>query len=128
MAIVDRLEVKYAIAGVWNSIFGVLFFAGLIHFFEDELGYLVILGISYPISILQSHFVQRKFVWSSSYGYTSELMRFGIVYLVQFIANLLLLSLAVEILGKPVLMAQIVIVVILICISFIINKKWTFAG
>lgn len=128
MKIFGTTEVKYVIAGIWNSIFGVVLFATLIHLFEDELGYALILGFSYPISIVQSHYVQRRFVWESSYSYKRELTRFGAVYLFQFAANLTLLSIAVEILGFPVLIAQIVIVAILILISFVINKKWTFAG
>jgi len=121
-------EVKYVIAGIWNSIFGVVLFATLLHLFEDELSYAITLGFSYPISIVQSHYVQRGFVWESSYSYKKELTRFGAVYLFQFAANLTLLSIAVEILGFPVLISQIVIVAILILISFVINKKWTFAG
>jgi putative flippase GtrA len=121
-------EVKYVIAGIWNSIFGVVLFATLLHLFEDELSYAITLGFSYPISIVQSHYVQRRFVWESSYSYKKELTRFGAVYLFQFAANLTLLSIAVEILGFPVLISQIVIVAILILISFVINKKWTFAG
>lgn len=128
MKIFGRTEVKYVIAGIWNSIFGVVLFATLIHFFENVLGYAVILGISYPISIVQSHYVQRRFVWESSYSYKKELTRFGAVYFFQFAANLVLLSIAVEIFGLPVLISQIVIVAILILISFVINKKWTFAG
>lgn len=128
MKIFGTTEVKYVIAGIWNSIFGVVLFATLLHLFEDELSYAITLGFSYPISIVQSHYVQRRFVWESSYSYKKELTRFGAVYLFQFAANLTLLSIAVEILGFPVLISQIVIVAILILISFVINKKWTFAG
>ncbi len=128
MKIFGKTEVRYLIAGIWNSIFGVVLFATLIKYFEDSLGYVIILGISYPISIVQSHYVQRRFVWESSYSYKKELSRFGAVYLFQFATNLMLLSIAVEILGFPVLISQIVIVAILILISFVINKKWTFAG
>jgi putative flippase GtrA len=125
---IEKTEVRYVLAGIWNSLFGIALFASLMHLFSSSLNYGVILGFSYTISIVQSHFVQRKYVWSSNFGYRKELFRFGLVYVGQFIANLGLLAFMVEVLEQKVLPSQIIITGFLIGISFLINKKWTFSG
>lgn len=128
LGFLEKTEVKYVLAGIWNSVFGIALFASLLYLLSSRTSYLVILCISYIVSIFQAHFVQRKYVWNSSYGYRKELMRFGLVYVGQFTANLGLLTFMVEGLEQEVLPSQILITGFLIGVSFLINKKWTFSG
>ena len=125
---IEKTEARYILAGIWNSLFGIALFASLMHLLSNIFNYGVILGASYTISIVQSHFIQRKYVWSSNFGYRTELLRFSIVYVGQFAANLVLLAFMVEVLEQEVLPSQIIITGCLIGISFFINKKWTFSG
>jgi putative flippase GtrA len=123
----ESVQFRYLIGGIWNSIFGIVLFGILLLLLEDRIGYLGVLTISMPISITQSHYVQRKFVWSTSSNYKQELMRFSLVYALQYFLNLALLWTAVEFLEFEVFYSQLVIVGFLIVASYLLNKKWTFS-
>lgn len=123
----ENVQFRYLIGGIWNSIFGIVLFGILLLLLEDQIGYLGVLTISMPISIIQSHYVQRKFVWSTSSNYKQELMRFSLVYALQYFLNLALLWTAVEFLEFEVFYSQLVIVGFLIVASYLLNKKWTFS-
>lgn len=123
----ENVQFRYLLAGIWNSIFGISLFGILLLLLEDEIGYIGVLTISMPISIIQSHYVQRKFVWSTHSNYRKELMRFSIVYGIQYFLNIALLWGAVEILEFEVFYSQLVIVGFLVVASYLLNKKWTFS-
>lgn len=119
-------EFKYVVVGAWNTVFGIAIFGALLFALKGVTGYVGVLTISMVISVLQSHFTQRKFVWSSSASYSQELVRFSSVYCAQYLLNLLLLWIAVDIWFLPVFYSQLVIAGLLILIFFFVNKKWTF--
>jgi len=119
-------ELKYLVVGIWNTAFGVAIFGALLFALEDRAGYVVVLTISSVISVAQSHFAQRKLVWSTSASYSHELVRFSSVYGAQYILNLLLLWIAVDIWAFPVFLSQLVIAGALIVTFYFVNKKWTF--
>lgn len=117
---------KFLAVGIWNTVFAVVIFGALLFAFEDRISYVVILTISSSIAIVQSHLTQRKFVWATRASYSRELARFSLVYGAQYILNLMLLWIAVEIWSLPVFYSQIVIAGILIVTSYIVSSKWTF--
>jgi putative flippase GtrA len=55
-----------------------------------------------------------------------ELGRFSVVYSVVFVANLGLLAVAVEVIGLPVMLSQMVIGMGLVVGSYTVNRLWTF--
>ena len=120
-------EVRYAIAGIWNSIFGIALFGLLLVTLQSKIGHLWVLTITTPITVVQSHFVQRRYVWQSNSKYHHELGRFISVYSGQYVANLALLYFLVDTLNFQVFPSQLVITGILIGVSFLINRNWTFA-
>lgn len=122
----DSTTVRYLIVGAWNTLFGIAFFAVLLKYFENNLGYIGVLSVATPVAVLQSHLSQRIFVWKSNAEYRSELLRFGLVYFAQYLANLTLLFLAVDKFYFDVLASQIMIATGLIIVAFIVNKRWTF--
>ena len=124
----ENVQFRYLLGGIWNSFFGIAFFGILLLLLEDQIGYIGVLTISMPISILQSHFIQRKFVWSTTSNYKHELIRFSAVYATQYVLNVVLLWGAVELLNAPIFRSQLVIVGFLVIASYLVNKKWTFSG
>jgi putative flippase GtrA len=123
----ENVQFRYLLGGIWNSFFGIVLFGILLLLLEEQIGYLGVLTISMPISIVQSHFIQRRFVWSTSSSYRQELIRFSTVYAAQYILNVVLLWGAVELLNLPVFISQLIIVGFLIISSYLVNKKWTFS-
>jgi len=116
---------RYLLVGIWNSLFGVGVFLVLSQSFP-KLFDSVILLFSYFISIVQAHFSQRKFVWSSQAGYLGELARFSGAYISQFVVNLILLQIFVRYFGLNRSVSQMIIVVLLTIGMYFINKKGVF--
>ena len=123
---IESREVRFLLAGGWNTVFGLGVFAFLQLTVGDVIGYPAVLTISTVIAVLQSHLIQRRFVWHSTLRYGTELLRFSSVYVVQYAANLALLALAVEVMELPVVPSQVAITAVLIVSSYVVHRFWTF--
>ena len=120
-----KLVSKYLIVGIWNTAFGISVFfvaSNLLPFWPD----FSVLFLSYVISIVQSHFSQRYFVWVSKKPYIKELERFATGYFVQFLINLALLEILVKVFSLHRNYCQMFLTLTFVVISFFINKKFVF--
>jgi len=120
-----KTTTRYLLVGIWNSVFGVGIFL-ILSLSLPELSDSLILLISYLVSIVQAHFMQRKFVWSSTEKYFQELVRFSGAYISQFVANLILLQIFVRFIGLNRSVSQVIIVLILTVVMFFVNKNGVF--
>ena len=120
-----KTTTRYLLVGLWNSVFGVGIFLILSQSFQ-KLSDSLILLIAYVVSIVQAHFMQRKFVWSSNERYFQELVRFSGAYISQFVANLVLLQIFVRFIGLNRSVSQVIIVLILTVVMFFVNKNGVF--
>ena len=120
-----KTTTRYLLVGIWNSVFGVGIFL-ILSLSLPELSDSLILLISYLVSIVQAHFMQRKFVWSSTERYFQELVRFSGAYISQFVANLILLQIFVRFIGLNRSVSQVIIVLLLTVVMFFVNKNGVF--
>ena len=120
-----KTTTRYLLVGLWNSVFGVGIFLILSQSFP-KLSDSLILLIAYVVSIVQAHFMQRKFVWGSTERYFQELVRFSGAYISQFVANLVLLQIFVRFVGLNRSVSQVIIVLILTVVMFFVNKNGVF--
>ena len=120
-----KTTTRYLLVGLWNSVFGVGIFLILSQSFP-KLSDSLILLIAYFVSIVQAHFMQRKFVWSSAERYFQELVRFSGAYISQFVANLVLLQIFVRFVGLNRSISQVIIVLILTVVMYFVNKNGVF--
>ena len=119
---------RYVVVGGWNTAFGVVLFAVLLHLLADRLAYGWVLLICQVLAVLQAHWAQRRFVWRSQEPFWSELTRFSTVYIAAYVTNLALLVLFVEVLGRPVLESQLIVTILLVIATYSVNRRWTFRG
>jgi len=120
-----KTTTRYLFVGIWNSVFGVGIFL-ILSLSLPELSDSLILLISYLVSIVQAHFMQRKFVWSSTERYLQELVRFAGAYISQFAANLVLLQIFVRFIGLNRSLSQVIIVLMLAAVMYFVNKNGVF--
>ena len=120
-----KTTTRYLLVGLWNSVFGVGIFLILSQSLP-KLSDSLILLIAYVVSIVQAHFMQRKFVWSSAERYFQELVRFSGAYISQFVANLVLLQIFVRFVGLNRSVSQVIIVLILTVVMYFVNKNGVF--
>ena len=124
--IMGGTQVRYIVVGGWNTVFGLAVFAALWWLLESVIGYGVILLVCQVIATVQAHWAQRRFVWRSEAQFWPELMRFSMVYVAAYFANLGLLALCVEVIGWPVLQSQVAVTILMVVVTYSINKAWTF--
>ena len=124
--ITSSTQVRYLVVGGWNTLFGLALFAVLLWLLGGVVGYGVILLICQVIATIQAHWAQRRFVWRSESQFWPELLRFSLVYVVAYFVNLTLLTLCVEGLGWPVLQSQVAVTMLMVVLTYTINKVWTF--
>lgn len=120
-----KFRSRYLLVGIWNSIFGVSTFLVLSGLFGQEPD-ILILGISYGISIVQAHFSQRHFVWKTTTAYVPELLKFSTAYLLQFILNSALLISSEDLFDLSREVRQVIIVFLLTVFFYFINKRGVF--
>ena len=120
-----KTTTRYLLVGLWNSVFGVGVFL-ILSLSLPKLSDSLILLIAYFVSIVQAHFMQRKFVWSSAERYFQELVRFSGAYISQFVANLVLLQIFVRFVGLNRSVSQVIIVLILTVVMYFVNKNGVF--
>lgn len=100
-----------------------------LHFWlEGLVHYLIILSISYVVSITNAYVGYKLFVFRTRGNIIQEYFRFYIVYGASFIFNLLSLPLFIEMLELNVYVAQAIVTVITILGSYVLHKKFSFRG
>ncbi len=120
-----KLFSRYAAVGIWNSIFGVLNFIILSQLIEQARD-VIVLAISYAISIVQAHYSQRHLVWKSKAEYLPELLMFASAYLLQFLINVALLVISEDIVDVSREVRQVLIVALLTVVFYFVNRRGVF--
>ena len=88
--------------------------------------YLLALTLATVLAGINSYIMQRTFVWKSSANVKAEFSKFFTVFIGQFFANLVLLYVLVDNFMLPPLWTQYVLGGVLILLTYISHKHWTF--
>lgn len=119
------LQVRYVIVGLWNTFVGFALFTLFIFLFPIS-RYLLALTLATVLAGVNSYIMQRTFVWQSSANVKAEFSKFFTVFIGQFLANLVLLYVLVDYFKLPPLWTQYVLGAVLILLTYISHKHWTF--
>jgi putative flippase GtrA len=118
-------QIRYLMAGVWNTIFGIGIFYLLLKFLIG-VDYRLIFFISFVLANLQSHLTQRTLVWRSEAHYFAELVRFFVGASGILIINLLLLTYLVDFMDYPTFESQVFLTLILTIMNYFLQKHAVF--
>lgn len=124
--LLDRLIVRFGLVGVVNTAFGYGVFAALQISIGRQVHYLVVLGISHVIGVLEAYLLARWLVFQVRGRWWRELLRFWSVYLVALGINAVALPLLVEVAHLAVLPAQALIMLGTAFGSFFAHRNFTF--
>ncbi|MEW5833241.1 MAG: GtrA family protein [Campylobacterota bacterium] len=119
-------KLRYLMIGGWNTVFGYGVFAALYFWLEGVIHYLIILSISYVVSITNAYVGYKLFVFRTRGNILREYFRFYIVYGASFIFNVLSLPVFVEMLEFNMYVAQAIVTVITIVGSYVLHKNFSF--
>lgn len=124
--IAHEQKIRYLIIGGWNTVFGYGVFAALYFWLEGLIHYLIILSISYVLSITNAYIGYKLFVFRTRGNILREYLRFYVVYGAAFLVNLATLPLFVEILKLNMYVAQAIVTIITILGSYVLHKNFSF--
>jgi len=119
--------VKFILVGLWNTAIGYITFIALELLFRRQgTHYLVALVLSQIMIIANAYFCYKFWVFKTSEVSWAEPSRFGLIYGLNFLANLFLLPIFVNIAKMTPIMGQGVVVVILASANYFAHNYFTF--
>lgn len=119
------LSSRFLIAGGYNTLFGYIAFVVVKAWLPDGVHYLLVLGVSFVVSVTHAFTVQKYFVFRTRGGFLSEYVRFIVVNLNALLVNAVVLAALVE-LSIDVLLAQAISTLLTTLLSYIGHRKFTF--
>jgi putative flippase GtrA len=117
---------RFLIVGAFNTAFGFVLFALMLHLAGDRVHYLVVLVVAMIIAVLVAFAAYRIFVFKVRGDVLRDLGRFSLVYVGALAFNVIALPLLVEVVGLAILTAQAILVVSTVITSFLLHRSFSF--
>lgn len=121
-----RVQILYLAVGGWNTLFGYLNFVVLYYWLSASLPVVIILLMSYALSIANAYVCYRYVVFRSRGSVLREIPRFTSVYLIALGANLIVLPLALRWLSLNAYVVQALFTVAVVVLSYLGHKHFSF--
>jgi putative flippase GtrA len=128
-----RPEVRYLVVGGLNTAFSYGLYSGmllLLHALHVPGDYAIAITFSWIVSNVTSFVLQRRFVFHGTGHPFVEFVKFSSVTFGSFIANLLLSTAAVALLGldsaAEKLVSQLVITAVLVVVTYVLHRTFSF--
>lgn len=119
-------KIKFLIVGGWNTLFGYLIFIGLYYYFPIKMHYMLILVLSNILSITNAYISYKCLVFKTKGNYLAEYLRFYGVYGSVILLGLAMFPFMVEVLHFHPILAQTIMTIITVCISYFGHKHFSF--
>lgn len=127
LALAGTEQCKFLLAGAYNTVFGYLAFAGLYLLLGRYAHYLAIAALSHFLSVCNSFFSYRRFVFRARGPWPAQFIKFNINSLMALVAGMALLSLIVEGFDAHPLLAQACAMTLTVVLSYALHKGITFS-
>jgi putative flippase GtrA len=121
-----RHEVRFLIAGGYNTVFGYLVFTVLIELFGRQMNYLAIGCLAHGISVINAFLVHRRYVFGAAGRWPSSFLRFNISQLASFTFGIAALYLLVSGAGLSPVVAQAMVIGASVMISYLLHRYFSF--
>lgn len=127
--IVDTLgsqRARYLLAGGVNTLFGYVLMLGLYGLSKGRLHILILGALCNAIAISFSFMTYKLFVFRTRGNWLSEWLKSYVVYGAAAVVSTLLLWLLVDFVGVRIYLAQAVVTVIVVAVSYVGHATYTF--
>ena len=125
-ALLARQEVRYLMAGGWNTVFGYGVYVWLLWLFQPQVHYMVIAVATNVLAITMAYATHKLFVFRTQGNVLREYLRFYGVYGVTAVLGLVALPLCVEGLGMSPYVAPLLILGVTVVVSYFGHKHFSF--
>lgn len=127
MARVDRPFARYLIVGGWNTVFGMVVYAGLYSWLGQRTHYLVLLIPSNILAITNAYFCYKLLVFKTHGNILREYFRCYIVYGSMMLVGSSLMFALVEWLRVPPIVANCACIILTTIFSYLSHRNYSFA-
>jgi putative flippase GtrA len=124
--ILHKEKIAYLITGVWNTLIGYGAFALLYYLLSHTLHSIVILTLSYVISITNSYIGYKLFVFKTKGSVLKEYLKFYVVYGGGYLINITTFPYLVFYLKVNPYVAQVIITGFTVASSYFFHKNYSF--
>jgi putative flippase GtrA len=121
-----KQKIMYLIVGMWNTAFGYGLFAGLYYLLSRSMHYNVILFICYVVSTINAYLLYKFVVFRTKGNLFRGYLRFSVVYIYAYLGNMLILFALKRFTSVDLYLGQAISVVVIVLISYMSHKKYTF--
>lgn len=122
----DNRKLRFLVIGGWNTLFGYLCFYGLYLLAADRVHYLIVTAVAHSINIMQAYVMHRWLVFRSDDKIAREFLRFNASYVGTFLFGLLAMFLLVETAGLSPPVAQAIVILMNVVLSYILHSRVSF--
>ncbi|WP_111766327.1 GtrA family protein [Nakamurella deserti] len=119
-------RVAFLLVGGANTAIGFAWFVLFEHLVGDTLGYMVALLFAHIAAVLCAFVLYRTFVFRVRGHVLRDLARFEVVQLTALGINVVFLPLLKEVVGLPVLLAQLIVTAGTVLMSFFAHRGFSF--
>lgn len=113
---------RFIVVGAVNTIITYLIYLFFLSYFSYNFSY----TLSFVLGILISYTLNTHFVFKEKWAW-KKLIQFPLVYIVQYLASLILLSILIESLSIDARFAPLAVIMLVLPITFVISK-WVVKG
>jgi len=124
-----QTQLRFLVVGGWNTVFGYGLFAGL-YYAASRIGlhYMAAAVLSNLIAVANAYFCYKWFVFKTQGNYLREFLRFNLAYAGIFAFNLAALPLLVNAASLSPLMAQAIVLVASVALSYLMHSRFSFGS
>lgn len=121
---------KYGISGIITTLINLYLFKIFVNF---EINYILASVVSYIISVVISYFLNQRYVFlDSARGNTlkakKQFLKFLIMRMLLLLIDTVLFFIIVSILKFPIYWSRLILTIIMISVTFILNKWFIFVN
>lgn len=124
----DSRKLRFLVIGGWNTLFGYLSFYVLYLLTADRLHYLIIAILAHFVAVTQSYIMQRRLVFRSDAPVAGEFLRFNASHVGTLLFGLLAMALLVEAARMSPLIAQAIVILISVVLSYLLHSRLSFGA
>ena len=121
----NKTALKFIIAGIWNTIFGIALYSGVILVFGEK-NYLILNIICNIIAITQSYFCYKFFVFKTKGDYLKEYIKMYATYGITTCIGFVVLFILVNFFKLSAIYANIIATAIVVICCYFGHKLYTF--
>ena len=119
-------KLRFLVTGAFNTGFGYSVFVSLYFLFGDQAHYLIIATIAHALSVTVAFIGHRRIVFRSTAPWLEEFIRYNLSLATVFLLGLLGLYMLVDGAGLHPSLAQAIILMLSVGISYIAHRHFSF--